>query len=198
MSPVRSTCGPRHRSMKSPCWKYETSSPSGDRLDDLDLVLLAARLEELERLVARDDAPLERQVLGDDLLHLRLDALGVLGRERLGVEVVVEAVLDRRPDGDLGVRAQPPHGVRHDVRRRVPHPRQRIVGHVALVPGSDGLGVLHRQADNLSAAPALRKAPNMSEIRRTDLSTGDAALPRRLPLRNVFGGPRGAGPPRAL
>ena len=114
----------------------------GDRLDDLDLVLLAARVEELQRLVARDHASLERQVLGDDLAHLRFDARGVLGRERLGVEVVVEAVLDRWADRDLGVRAQPPHGVRHHVRRRVPHARQRIVGDVALVAGPDELASL--------------------------------------------------------
>ena len=87
--------------------------------------------------------------------HLRLDALGVLGRERLGVEVVVEPVLDGRPDRHLRVRAQPLDGVRHHVRRRVPHARQRIVGNVALVAGPDGLVLLHtgrqdREADRPS------------------------------------------------
>ena len=42
------------------------------------------------------------------------------GRERLGQrEVVVEAVLDGRPDGVLGPGDQVAHGLGHDVRRRV-------------------------------------------------------------------------------
>jgi hypothetical protein len=51
--------------------------------------------------------PAERLGLGDDLAHARLDALQVLGGERLGhVEVVVEAVLGWRPDAILRLRIQ--------------------------------------------------------------------------------------------
>ena len=41
----------------------------------------------------------------DDAVHLLLDRLQIVGRERrLDVEVVVEAVLDGRTDAELGVR----------------------------------------------------------------------------------------------
>ena len=113
--------------------------PFRDRFDDLDLVLLAARTKPLDRLGARDDVPLERQVLRDDLAHLFLDARGVLGRERLGVEVVVKPRLDRGTDRHLGAGPEPLDGVRHHVRGRVPHPRQGIVRNVALVAGPNGL-----------------------------------------------------------
>ena len=58
----------------------------------------------------------ERLALGDDLAHAGLDPFQVLGGERLGhVEVVVEAVLDRRADGVPGVRVQVGHGLREHV-----------------------------------------------------------------------------------
>ena len=56
----------------------------------------------------------------DDLAHHRLDALEVLRSERLiALEVVVEAVGDRRADGDLHVGEQPFDRLRHQVCRRV-------------------------------------------------------------------------------
>jgi hypothetical protein len=87
----------------------------GNRLDDLDFVGFAALAEELECLRTRDDFALEGQILADDLGHLGLDALDVLGCERLGVEVVVEAALDGRADGHLGVGANATNRVGHDV-----------------------------------------------------------------------------------
>ena len=81
------------------------------------LVVLAARLERLDDLVARGHA-LDHVVLGvDQLGHALLDRLHVLGRERALVpDVVVEAVLDHRPDHHLGVRVQLLHRVPDQVR----------------------------------------------------------------------------------
>src|ERR1041385_7998318 len=65
----------------------------GDSFEDLDLVALAHRGEELHglglrHLVSRDD-----EIPRHDLLHLLLDLLEIVRRERLGAhEVVVEAV----------------------------------------------------------------------------------------------------------
>ena len=78
-------------------------------LDELDLVVLALAAEALERLLDRDVLARERLVGGDVLAHLRLDGLevGVGEADAVGeVEVVVEAVLDRRPDGDLHARVE--------------------------------------------------------------------------------------------
>ena len=89
-------------------------------LDDLDLVRLVG--EHLERLVGGHLGALEGLIGGDDLAHPRLDRRQIVVAERLPVrqvEVVVEAVLDRRADGELGAREQLGDGLGHDVRRRV-------------------------------------------------------------------------------
>ena len=89
-------------------------------LDELDLEGLVRRAEQLESFRARQLLAGNRQVLGDDLGHLLLDAREVGLADRLGKEeVVVEAVLDGRPDGVLGAREQAQNGLRHDVRRGV-------------------------------------------------------------------------------
>ena len=78
-------------------------------LDELDLVVLALLAEALERLRDRHVLARERLVGGDVLAHLRLDRLevGVGEADAVGeVEVVVEAVLDRRPDRDLHPRVE--------------------------------------------------------------------------------------------
>ena len=135
-----------------------------DRLDDLDLVLLAARARTARSASSRGTTCRTNGRFSAMILrHLRFDARGVLGRERLGVEVVVEAVLDRRTDRDLGVRAQAPDGVRHHVRRRVPHARQRIVRDVALVAGPDGSLLLHH--DEAAARRDCRE-PAAGSVRR--------------------------------
>ena len=80
-------------------------------LDQLDLVVLALGAEALERLGDGHVLALERLVGGDVLAHLRLDRLEVrVGqRDALGeLEVVVEAVLDRRADRDLHARDRAP------------------------------------------------------------------------------------------
>ena len=85
----------------------------GVRRDDLVVAELGEALE-LERIVGE---PLlgfgavhfvahERILLGRDLPHLVLERGEIVGREGLrDLEVVVEAVVDRRAEADLGVRA---------------------------------------------------------------------------------------------
>ena len=71
--------------------------------DQFGLELLAARLEELDRLVALPDLAFELGVAIDDPAHLLFDGGEVVGREGLvAIEVVIEAVFDGRADGDLG------------------------------------------------------------------------------------------------
>ena len=79
------------------------------------------------------DDPASEPLTGlDDLLHALLEALEVLGRERrLDVEVVVEAVLDGRPDAELGVL----EGVLHRLRE---HVGARVAQHGEAVVGVDG------------------------------------------------------------
>src|SRR6185437_15965402 len=62
------------------------------------------------------------------MAHPGLDRLQVVRGERLvHVEVVVEAVLHRRPDAELGLREQLLHGLCHDVRRGVPQDVAAVV-----------------------------------------------------------------------
>ncbi len=102
--------------------------------DRLVVAQLADPLE-LERVVGESaiglrpvhDFPHERIVPGRHLGHLRLDAREILGRERpVHLEVVVEPVLDRRPEADAGAREELPHRRRQDVRRGVPQHLQRV------------------------------------------------------------------------
>ncbi len=81
-----------------------------DGVDQLDLEQLALVAKDLLRLVAAPDLLGERSVARDDLAHLLLDRLEVLRGERLvAEEVVIEAVLDHRADGDLGAGPQRLH-----------------------------------------------------------------------------------------
>jgi len=78
-----------------------------DRRDDLGLVLLAYRVEEIHRVVALPFLARDDLVLLGQLQHLVLDGGQVLGRERPRVrEIVVEAVVDDRADRDLGLGEQ--------------------------------------------------------------------------------------------
>ena len=63
-----------------------------------------ARLAELDRLVARDGGADERLVGLGHGLHLGLDLLEIGGRDAVRqIDVVIEAVLDRRTGGELGL-----------------------------------------------------------------------------------------------
>jgi hypothetical protein len=93
----------------------------------LGLERLALRLEVADGLGRRQGAPGEGLPGGDDLPHPLLDLRQVLGRERLvEQEVVVEAVLGRRPEAELGAGAELPHRLGQDVGERVPPPVERI------------------------------------------------------------------------
>ena len=139
----------------------------GDVLDDLDLVLLALPLEERERLLHRDLLADEGVVGGDGLVGGLLDLLEVLGREgRLAGEVVVEAVLDGRADGDLGARVELLHHAGHDVGGVVARHLERLG-----VPGGDHLepdvaveraGEVHRLAVELGDVGGLGQARRRS------------------------------------
>jgi len=112
----------------------------GQLRDELLLVRLA--FERVARLKAVEHGALERLFFGDDLAHALLDGRKVLRRERpIDVEVVVEAVLDRRTDAEPHRREQVFHRFGHHVRGRVPQDAQRLGvalrddGHlVAVVP----------------------------------------------------------------
>ena len=85
-----------------------------------ELALVRLLFEGVERLEPVELGAREGLLLGDDLVHALLDRLEVLGRERAtDVEVVVEAVLDRRADAELGHREEVLDGLGHHVSRRV-------------------------------------------------------------------------------
>ena len=89
--------------------------------DVLDLVDFAALLHERDGFLARQGERLDRQVLLDDLVHLRLD-LGEVALIELHiaqVHVVVEAVLGRRAVGKVRLRVQLLNRLREDMRRRM-------------------------------------------------------------------------------
>jgi hypothetical protein len=103
-------------------------------VDEFQLERLCGQL--LLRGVHRlDDAPREPLRALHDLLHPLFQRGQVVERERpVDLEVVVEAVLDRRADAELGLRELLLHGLRQHVRRRVPDDRAAVVG-----VGRDGL-----------------------------------------------------------
>ena len=131
-----------------------TSAPSSARrgaleADQLQLVRLVGQL--LAGGLVGDDAAGEALAALLDLLHLLLDGLEVLGRERLlDVEVVVEAVLDRRADAELGLGEQLLHGLRHDVRGGVAQDVEAVLG--GDLDGLDVVAVPHLVREVLQLA----------------------------------------------
>src|SRR5215469_3534641 len=88
------------------------------KADELELVRLVRQLA--APIVVGDDPAAEQLALLDDLPHLLLDLLQVVRSEcRRHIEVVVEAVLNRRPDPELRLRKDALHRLRHDMRSRV-------------------------------------------------------------------------------
>ena len=94
----------------------------------------------LDRFLAAPDLATDWLVPLDDLVHALLDAFEILKRKRLRtVKIVVEPVLDRRADRDLGFRIEFQHGLGHDMSRVVADDLER-----GLVPpreqGDGGIG----------------------------------------------------------
>ncbi len=92
----------------------------GDRLlgilDELDLVRLSHREETLPRFLSSDLLSRPAATFVQLFSYFRLDALEVLLDDRLGeIEVVVEAVLDRRADRDLDAGIEPLDRLREEV-----------------------------------------------------------------------------------
>ena len=109
----------------------------GDRADELHLVGFVVGLVIADGAVAVPDLGGHRVAPGDDLAHLRLDPLEILRGEGLGaVEVVVEAVLDHRPDGHLGLGPDLLHRAGHDVRAVVADELEHA--RVVVLRGDDG------------------------------------------------------------
>ena len=101
---------------------------------------LAQVLEELDGLVPRHVYPLEGLVFGDDPRHLGLDLRKILGRKRvLHLEVVIEAVVYGRAEGQLHALEEPHHRAGHHVGGGMPQDAQ-------------GLGVLTGQQPQANLA----------------------------------------------
>ena len=118
---------------------------AGDGVDQLDLERLALLLEQILGGLSRDHLFGERLVARDDLAHPLLDRGEILGRERLvAEEIVVETVLDHRPDGHLRPRPKRLHRLGQHMRGVVADQfdRARIVARDELQPrvSVDGVG----------------------------------------------------------
>ena len=98
----------------------------GDRIDQLDLEQFAFVAKHFLRFVARPHFLGEGFVARDDFAHFFLDGVEILWRERLiAEEIVVEAVFDHRPDGDLRAGPQRLHGFSQHMRSVVANKFQR-------------------------------------------------------------------------
>ena len=90
--------------------------------DMLDFQALAQILAELQGFVAVHFHPLERLVLLDDLGHFGLDLGEIFFRKPpVGLEIVIEAVLDRGAERQLHAFVKPHDRAGHDVGAGVPH-----------------------------------------------------------------------------
>jgi hypothetical protein len=106
--------------------------------DELHLVRLILGAEAVDRLGGRQLRALKRLVGGDVFAHRLLDPIQV-GFGRSGavrkLEVVIEAVGDRRPDRDLRAGPEIEHRSRHHVRRVMAQQPERV----GVVAGRDDL-----------------------------------------------------------
>ena len=99
---------------------------------------------QLHRFAAGKFEAVEDLAFGDNLGHFGFDAGEVVLPDRVGhVEVVIEPGGERRAKGEADPGEEPHDGAGHDVRRRVPHDRQRLgvaVGEQAEGNGLGGVG----------------------------------------------------------
>jgi hypothetical protein len=97
-------------------------------VEDLHLERLVAALEEGPPLLRRQLTPDEGMVCRDRFGHPLLDRFEIGGRQRpIQLEVVVEAVVDRRSDPELGAREQVENRLGHDVGGGVAHRIELVV-----------------------------------------------------------------------
>ena len=143
----------------------------GDRpvrgVDELDLVVLALLGEEALRLFGAHLLAVPRAPLGELLPDLLLDPLERLVVDRLReLEVVVEAVLDRRSDRDLRSGIEPPNGLGEQVRGRVTEHVERVrVGRVARGQDLDLLPLLERRTQVLDVAVRAHEHGLLGQLR---------------------------------
>ena len=155
-------------------------SVGGQVLDQLGLVFLALRLEEGDGFVAVDHLALELGAAADDVAHLRFDGGEVVRGERLVAgEIVVEAVLDRRADGDLGAGIQILHRLGQHVGGVVADHVQRLG--VAAGDEDDGGVVLDRGGEVENLAVELHRQGGAGEA-GTDRLGHRGARHRRIEL----------------
>ena len=159
-------------------------------VDELQFVRLVGQLLAgvVERVVAAPGEPLAGL---DDLLHGRLQRGQVVRGERhVDVEVVVEAVGDRRTDAQLGLRVQLLHGLGQHVRGGVPDDRATVLGVRA---DGDDLDVGLRGPGQV-AQPALAVADHHGRARPAGRQPGRAdRRARGRPGRHPDGSGRGTG-----
>ncbi len=160
-------------------------------IDSLELERII--LEALFGVGARYLLAHERVIGFHHLGHFLFDRLDVLGRKRPpDIEVVVEPVLDRRPEADLGLGEQLPDSRRQRVRRRVAQHVQCLrvlvrenrdggavgeralqVAHVAVhADGECGLGEPGPDRFGKIGARRARRQAFLAPIRQDDLNLG--------------------------
>ncbi len=167
----------------------------GKLVDELELVGLT--LEGRAGLFACHDPAHEGVAARHDRAHARLDLGEVLGRERAGqLEVVVEPVLDGRPDGHLGVGKELQHRLGHHVGEGVADCEEPVL--------CRRHGTLHhekRASSDLPSADRVCRAPRagrckderpVEALRGSTLLRAHDRCPRALSGRPVTGAPGGA------
>src|SRR5690348_6283536 len=94
--------------------------PIWKALDQFHLILFAIGFEKVERFLLAHFPAMDGEVPCGNFTRPLLDLLEVFRSERpLIGEVVVETILERRSDGELGGRKELLDGLRHDVRAAV-------------------------------------------------------------------------------
>ena len=136
-------------------------------VDELHLVVLTLLGEDPPRLVGVDLLARPLAALLQLARDLGLDLLEVVLADRLReLEVVVEAVLDRRADRDLHARVETPDRLGEQVRGRVPEHVERVgVVLVARRDDLDLLPVLQRLAQVLDAPVGAQQHRLLGELR---------------------------------
>ena len=148
-----------------------------NEVERFDLVRLTLRSEPLTRDFARHRLARDDGLFLGDAPHLLLDASEVLLRQRLRqVEVVVEAVLDRRPETEPHTGKEARDGGGHQVRRRVAQGRE---GKGAVGPTSVFRLLHQRSVLGLGHGNDPRDSAGVGWTRRPDLDRAPRAPPGR-------------------